>query len=261
MNQEQVKAELLRLDSEVEDFSLRFSGKSSVRVNGLYKPDIKEIIIHNQNFENNNSLIYTSIHEFAHHIQFTRFPGKSSARAHTNAFWNIFHNLLKTAEDIGVHTAYYKTDPDLMAMTQRIKDDYLVGNGKLMLEFGAVLLEAQNLCLEKQVNFQDYMDRALGLHRNVAKNIIKITEMELPPEIGYENMKTVASIKDDYERTEAVEAFLGGFSPDMVKGLSGMPQERTQLDALIEEKERIEKSLDSLTTKLVKVERKIQELQ
>ena len=261
MNQEQVKAELLRLDNEVEDFSLRFSGKSSVRVNGLYKPDIKEIIIHNQNFEDNNSIIYTSIHEFAHHIQFTKFPGKSSARAHTNVFWNIFHNLLKIAEELGIHTAYYNSDPELMEMTQRIKENYLIGNGKLMLEFGAVLLEAQNLCLEKHVNFQDYMDRALGLHRNVAKNIIKITEMELPPEIGFENMKTVASIKDSHERTEAVEAFLDGFSPDMVKGLKDVPQERTQLDALVEEKERIEKSLDNLTTKLVKIERKIQELQ
>lgn len=261
MNQEQVKNSLLQIDNTVEDFSLLFSGKSSVRVNGLYKPEIREIIIHNKNFEEDNSLIYTAIHEFAHHIQFTRYPGKTSSRSHTRVFWNIFHQLLNTAEEMGIHTAVYKTDPELAAMTERIRNNYLVENGRLMLEFGSVLLEAQQLCEAKHVNFQDYMDRALGLHRNDAKKIIKIREMEIPAEIGYENMKTVASIKDSYERTEAVDAFLEGYSPDMVKGMNAMPEQSTRLDALIEEKTRIEKNLDNLTEKLVKIERKIQELQ
>ena len=72
MNQQQVVERLLELDNDVEDFIVTFTGKKSKKVDGLYKPGNKEIILHNKNFSDDNSLIYTAIHEFAHHIQFTR---------------------------------------------------------------------------------------------------------------------------------------------------------------------------------------------
>ena len=60
MNQDRVKEILLETaDTELE-FSVVFTGKSSKKVNGLYKPDTHEIILHNKNFANDNELIYSS---------------------------------------------------------------------------------------------------------------------------------------------------------------------------------------------------------
>ncbi|MCK4514270.1 MAG: hypothetical protein KAU31_03380, partial [Spirochaetaceae bacterium] len=71
MNQDQVKEQLLRLEDDTEEFFLIFSGKRSKKANGLYHPDTREIILHNRNFESDTALMYTAIHEFAHHIHFT----------------------------------------------------------------------------------------------------------------------------------------------------------------------------------------------
>ena len=82
MNQEQVKAKLLLLKDDVEEFKVTFSGKKSLKVDGLYKPEEREIIIHNRNFTGDSPLMYTAIHEFAHHIQFTTAPSPVSCRSH-----------------------------------------------------------------------------------------------------------------------------------------------------------------------------------
>ena len=72
MNQSQIKDLLLRLEEDVEEFSVIFSGKKSLKVDGLYKPESREIIIHNKNTEDQNAIFYTSVHEFAHHIHVTK---------------------------------------------------------------------------------------------------------------------------------------------------------------------------------------------
>ena len=82
MNQDQVKEKLLAIEDAPLEFSVIFSGKRSKKVNGLYKPDTREILIHNKNFQGgsggekaqgatataDNLLIYTAIHEYAHHL-------------------------------------------------------------------------------------------------------------------------------------------------------------------------------------------------
>ena len=70
MNQDQTKALLLQLEPQAPAFELIFSGKSSKKVNGLYKPETREILLHNKNFASDEELIYTAIHEFAHHLHF-----------------------------------------------------------------------------------------------------------------------------------------------------------------------------------------------
>ncbi len=52
MNQDQVKRALLSVRNAPEDFSVILSGKESRKVNGLYKPETREIILHNKNFAN-----------------------------------------------------------------------------------------------------------------------------------------------------------------------------------------------------------------
>ena len=69
-----------------------FSGKKSRKVDGLYKPETREIILHTGNFTTDDELVYTAIHEYAHHLQFTTSAMPISCRAHTTAFWSLFHD-------------------------------------------------------------------------------------------------------------------------------------------------------------------------
>jgi len=95
MNQDQVKEKLLAIEDAALDFSVIFSGKKSKKVNGLYKPDTREIIIHNRNFPDANLLMYTAIHEYAHHLHACARGGHLSARAHTAEFWAYFTGFLR----------------------------------------------------------------------------------------------------------------------------------------------------------------------
>ena len=85
MNQEQVHALLLRIREPREEFTVVLTGKRSRRVNGLYKPETREILIHNRNFAGDTELVYTAIHEYAHHLQFTSGVPPASTRTHTTA--------------------------------------------------------------------------------------------------------------------------------------------------------------------------------
>lgn len=261
MNQDQVKEKLLQLDGKVEDFAVIFSGKTSKKVDGLYYPDRREIIIHNKNFNDDERLIYTAIHEFAHHVHHTRSLIPVSSRAHTNMFWDIFHKLLFLAEEKGVYSNIFRKDKRFIELTGKIKTKYLSANGGLMKELGGLLEKAHALCLELNVCFDDYVDRELLLHRTSAKILMKINSMNINPSIGYENMKTVASIRDDSARARAEGAFCEGMSPDMVKAeFASRPKPDNSINVLMEERDRIERSIDTLTKKLAKIERRINEL-
>ncbi len=146
MNQDRVKEILLDLKSDVIDFSVIFTGKESTKVDGLYNRETCEILIHNRNFTDDNSLVYTAIHEFAHHIQFTEIDPERSSRAHTVSFWNTFHELLDLGESRGHYTNIFNSDEKFLNLTKQIKDQYLTENGQLMKDFGKLLVEAYDLC-------------------------------------------------------------------------------------------------------------------
>jgi len=261
MNQDQVKEKLLKLDRKVDDFAVIFSGKLSKKVDGLYYPESKEIIIHNKNFVDDNQLMYTAIHEFAHHLHFTRSAVPVYSRSHTNQFWDIFHKLLFNAEEQGIYYNIFKQDKRFIELTARIKTKYLAANGVLMKELGSLLQEAEVLCTELNVCYDDYVDRELLLHRTSAKLLMKMNSLNINPSIGYENMKTVARIRDDSARERAEEAFAEGMSPDMVKAeFAPRCKSENSLTVLMEERDKIERSIDTLTKKLAKIERRINDL-
>ena len=130
MDNEKIKEMLLDIETSELDFTVIMTGKDSKRVNGLYKPDTREILLHNKNFKTDNELIYTAIHEYTHHLineqDIIANGGKEpphAARSHTNAFWAKFHALLEVAEQKG----YYKLDmtlsPELEELTKEIKEN------------------------------------------------------------------------------------------------------------------------------------------
>ena len=263
MNQEQVKNKLHSIEEPSEDFTVVFSGKESKRVNGLYHPEEKEIIIHNKNFTDDNALMYTAIHEYAHHIHFCGPKAPVSCKAHTRSFRGILHRLLVRAEELDIYRNIFERDERFIELTRTIRDEFLVTNGKLMKEFGALLSKARDLCHETATSFEDYVDRVLGLQHGSARSMLRINELDIKPEIGFDNMRAVASIRDEEKRIMVQDALLAGMSPDMVfdNMTERTPREKPdKLQVLMDEKDRLEKSLEKLTARLAKVEREIQSI-
>jgi len=221
MNTDQVKQKLLRIEDAPLEFSLVFSGKKSSKVNGLYKPDSREIVIHNRNFDQDaageNLLLYTAIHEYAHHLHACSQGGKLSPRAHTSEFWAIFHALLEKAESKKIYRDVFADAPELTALTETIRKKYLQENGSLVKEMGKHLLKAHELCTAIGVRFEDYVDRVLRIPRTAANMAIKMFNYDLNPQTGADNMRFLAGIRDAGERKAAETALLKNKSPDTVK--------------------------------------------
>ena len=110
MDNESIKQALLQIQPTELDFTVIMTGKESVRVNGLYNPETREILLHNKNFKSDSQLIYTAIHEYTHHLLTEEFlaetggklPMKGS-RVHNQAFWAKFHTLLQKTEELGIY--------------------------------------------------------------------------------------------------------------------------------------------------------------
>ncbi|MEE0886536.1 MAG: hypothetical protein UIB61_06495 [Treponema sp.] len=68
MTNEKIKDILLSLEKTDLDFSVTQTGRVSKKVNGLYTPATFEILLHDKNFNTENELIYTAIHEYTHHL-------------------------------------------------------------------------------------------------------------------------------------------------------------------------------------------------
>jgi len=265
MNRDQVKENLLLVENISKkypglDFTVVFSGKKSKKVNGLYKPDEREIILHNRNFTDDNLLIYTAIHEYAHHIHACARGGNLSPRAHTAEFWAIFHDLLEKAEAKGIYKDVFSGSKDLEKLTDTIKKKYLTENGNLVKELGKLLLKAHDLCQAIGGRYEDYIDRVLRIPRQAANLAVRMHQYNLNPETGSDNMRFLAGISNEEKRQTAENSLLEGKSPDTVrvalKKKEGDDDPRQRLE---KEKNRLEKTIASLTRRLEEVERELEE--
>ena len=262
MNQDQL-AEKLRTLADVPPFTLVFSGKKSKKVDGLYKPATQEILIHNINMAAASAEIYTAIHELAHHVVSCQNGNITlSNRCHTAKFWATFHQLLKKAEETGIYSNPFKSDQTFIQLTKRIKENFLQKNGAIMKDFAKVLNEARNICIERHLSFEDYVDRELGMEKTTANTLLRIEKYDVTPAIGYDNMKTVAGMKDDRKREAAVQAFMEGESSDSVKTSITRPVTKVErispVSHLEAEKLKIEKAIEGLQKKLQIVDKMIE---
>ena len=266
MNQDQVKEKLLAIEDAPLEFSVIFSGKRSKKVNGLYKPDTREILIHNKNFQGGsggekadvNLLIYTAIHEYAHHLHACARGGYLSARAHTAEFWAIFHRLLEKAEKKKIYKNVFSGSKELDDLTDLIRKKYLTQNGNLVKELGRLLLRAQDLCSALGGRYEDYVDRVLCIPRQAANLAVRMHEYGLKPETGSDNMRFLAGISDEEKRQAAENALLKGRSPDTVKtALRREPEDDDPRLRLEKEKLRLERTITSLNQRLAEVEKEL----
>jgi len=269
MDNDKIKQMLLDIQESKLEFSVIMTGKESKRVNGLYKPETREILLHNKNFKTDNELIYTAIHEYAHHLineeDIAANGGREpphQAKSHTNAFWAKFHDLLEVAEKKGYYKIDLSASPELEKLTNELRSKYIEPNGKLMQEFGKALIKAHALCEQANIRYEDYLDRVLQLPRTTAASVTQVGM--LPAEdasLGFDNMKIVASIKKPDERAKAQDALKQGKSPDSV--IAMMKKKATSVDPktkLEKERERLTKTIDELTHRLEFVEESLASL-
>jgi len=262
MNQDIVKEKLLKIEDAPLEFSLVFSGKKSKKVNGLYKVQSREIIIHNRNFKSGeagqNLLLYTAIHEYAHHLHACSRGGTLSARAHNSEFWAIFHELLEKAEKKKIYQDVFSESPELLKLTEVIRTKYLANNGALVKEMGKHLLKAHDLCTGIGVRFEDYVDRMLRIPRTAANMAIKMFQYDIAPEVGADNMRFLAGIRDSDERKAAETALVKGKSPDTVKiQVRGKGEQENPTARLEKEKTRLERTITVLTKRLEEVKKEL----
>ncbi|UTC55091.1 hypothetical protein [Treponema sp. OMZ 906] len=254
MNQDQVKEILLQIEESGLEFSVTFTGKASKKVNGLYKSDTHEILLHNKNFSVDNELLYTAIHEYTHH-RLCELDGTRSGRVHTQRFWSYFHRLLQKAEEKGLYKIAMEESPELLELTDTIRTTIMAEDGKLMKELGRLLSKARVLCKQAGVRYEDYIDRVLCLPRASAATIEKIHAFDVKPELGYEAMKVVANIANPDKRAAAEDLFLQKHSPAFVRdSVKSKPQDEDPRRKLENEKRRIERTIVSLQARLSELE-------
>ncbi|MCR5762862.1 MAG: hypothetical protein K6G00_05705 [Treponema sp.] len=263
MENEKIKDMLLDIQESELEFSVVQSGKESKRVNGLYKPDTREIILHNKNFKTDNQLVYTAVHEYTHHLineeRIQENGGKEpphEMRSHTKYFWAKFETLLEVAEKKGYYSIDIADSPELEALTKEIREKYIEPNGHLMIEFGRALVKAQTLCEQSNIRYEDYIDRVLQLPRSTARSVQKVSALpDSDASMGFDNMKLVASVKKSDERAKVQDAIKSGKSPvgvvAMMKKKAKEVDPKTKLE---KERERLTKTINELTHRLEFVE-------
>jgi hypothetical protein len=259
MNQDQIKEKLLKLHDCAEEFTVIFSGKKNKKVNGLYKPGKNEIIIHNRNFENNkagdNLLIYTAIHELAHHIQFTELKQKS-VRAHTSLFYATLDDLVDTAEKKSLYKMPIDDD------TQKLIDEakhisYEIA--ALQRKLGQVLQQLHETCENKGIRYEDVVERKAQIARQTAKRAKKAHALNLPAEVSADIQEAAIKERDEEKAAAIIHAGQKGKSVDQAKKAVSKPAEQEdETVTLIKEKTRIERTIASLSRRLEEITEQIQ---
>jgi len=230
----------------------------------MYTPGTREIIFHNRNFTDDNLILYTAIHEYAHHLHACARGGHLSPRAHTAEFWAILHGLLEKAEKKEIYMDVFSSSTgnevsgELEKLTDTIRKKYLTENGNLVKELGELLLKAQELCSAIGGRYEDYIDRVLRIPRQAANLAVRMFQYNLNPETGADNMRFLAGISNEEKRLAAENALLAGKSPDTVKiAMRQKPEDEDPRHRLEKEKLRLERTIASLSKRLEEVEREL----
>ena len=261
MNQDQVKEKLLKLFTCKEKFYVIFSGKKSWKVYGLYKPLGCEIIIHNRTFveddgkQNEMLLMFTAIHELAHHILITE-KGRKNSRAHSQEFWATFHDLLDVAEEKGIYKA--KIDKDTKKLIEEACD-LSKQIAELQRDLGKVLLAIEESCKKNGLRYEDIVEREAQIGRQSAK-IATISYQMGDQDVGADIQAEAARQRDDEKRAAIIEAGREGKSVIQAKKSTSLAKPLHSEDETIElsrEKKRIEKTIESLTRRLGEIKEQL----
>ena len=264
MNQEEVHQKLTELYEFKKPFTVTFSGKKSKNINGLYKGLDNAIIIHNLNFIkddgqiNESSLMYTALHELAHHIQVTEH-GQKGSRIHTKLFHSILDSLADKAESAGIYQP--PIDKELNGLIKQVQG-ISIEIAALQRDLGRVLNKLNKACIEKGVRMEDMVKRKARISLESANKACTIAALDLPEGISADIQESIAGERDDVKRRAMALTAQSGKSVAQVKlaGTSSSPSNRkgeNEFENLLLEKERLEKTIKTLQQRLKQVMEKI----
>ena len=252
MNNEEIKAALARLYYCKIDFIVIQSGKKSSKVNGLYKPATREIILHNKNFTTDNQLMYTAIHELTHHILTTE-KGVKTSKSHSGIFWATFYDLIDKAIELKLYTRERSEQTAaLIAEAVAIQKQIVEAQKKL----GQIILKLHESCAKNGERVEDVVEHDLQMSRNKAKELMRnnMSDSEDNEEIA----KAVNSAKDPMVRHAAQAAADSGKTVEQVKAIAKQKAKATDDDLenpeqLRREERRLERKIEQLSDRLVQV--------
>lgn len=273
MDNGEIKELLLRLESPAEDVTVVQSGKSSEKVNGLYKPAERTIILHNRNDElkSREALLRTAVHQYAHHLIVYGTaadpvplpePREEISRHHGSRFSACHHRLLAKAAalDIGLGSFPWSADPRLSEISDTLKGTLLPRYGALALELGGVYAEAEKRCAERGFSFEEWLEDGAGVDPAEAKRMVRAHREGLSPGTGYDAMKSILKIPKEHweEAARAVES--GSGTPRAVEAAFRPPfREAAEEEEarLLKEKRRLEKKIEEMKLRLSRLEAKL----
>jgi Zn-dependent peptidase ImmA (M78 family) len=261
MNQDEVKKTLLQVHDCAVEFTLVFSGKKSKRVNGLYNWDTREIIIHNRNFSNDSLLMFTAIHEMAHHILFTEMGGGKINRGHSQTFWATFYGLVDKAEAMGVYQPII--DNDTQKLIEEARD---ISNqiASLQRKLGKVLDGIVNVCQKKGLRAEDMIERKAQISKKTMEASIAASRLDLPENVSVDIQQEAVRQKNVEKRAAIVAAGTEGKSVAQAKQAAAPvksaapPAQEDETVSLIKEKRRPETTIEKLTHRLEELEERLE---
>ncbi|UTY23428.1 hypothetical protein [Treponema denticola] len=211
INQESVKELLLKLETCDTDFRVIFSGKKSGKVNGLYKQDINEIIIHNKNFQNDNQLIYTAIHEYSHHLMWCKYHKTGKIPKHNNEFWSIMYNFIDLAEEKGLYKKYpdesiKKEIQNLVSEAKKINKEI----ASLYKKLGEKIKEIRKATDKYEIRIEDILIRECQLNKKTAEMAEKAYVYNIEASLGQDLQQAVILERDNEKQTSIIEDIKNG---------------------------------------------------
>jgi hypothetical protein len=258
-----VKELLSRVHECREDYTLSFSGKKSGKENGHYRPGVRKIVIHDGNFLsdagalNEHLLLYTAIHELAHHVTCTE-AGQNGPRAHTKLFWAVFHDLLEAAEAAGVYRVEVDGEVgELVAEARRISAEIAALERKL----GEVIMKIAEACERKGLRAEDVIERKAQLSRKTMDNCVKARKLNLPEGTVMDVQRAAVRERDEYRRALITRGGMKGKSVAQLKRPPGPPREKNEESRLRGEKDRLEHAIARLSARLREITEKLKRLE
>lgn len=209
-NQNDIKELLLTLKTPEIDFSVIFSGKKSSKANGLYKVGKKEIVMHNKNFTNDNQLIYTAIHEYAHHLMWCKYCRSGKNPGHTNEFWSLMYNLVDIAEEKCLYKKYAneKIKDEVTTLVDEVKNiDKEIAT--LYKALGDKLNEVTEKCNMFGIRAEDVYIRECGLTKQTVTMARKTAALNIT-DIGQETQKAILAEHDLDKAQQIIDNIASG---------------------------------------------------
>lgn len=250
-----IKQALMQVHDCNVDFSVTLTGKRSNRVNGLYKPDTQEILLHNRNFTNDNQLMYTAIHELTHHIMSTELNQKSK-KSHSGPFWATFENLIDRAVKLKIYSR--ERSEDTRGLVKKANELHKKITA-LQMELGVLLVRLHKSCDVSGERYEDVVASDLQLDRATAKTFCNMAVAQTPVPFAVQEVMKNCSTEQKRQVLDAAQS--GKTFPQIKAASMKIAQPCSEYAELKKECDRLERTIQQLTTRYEEVTEQLQGLQ